>query len=83
MAMGKPRRAANGQLNKADRAVAKMAKGYDFLNQAPWDTMVKYMDVVDGRNAVEDMKNPAEKTIKARVIRPTLGPISLTTPLKK
>ena len=61
-AIGSPRRAAKGQLKKVDAAVAKIAVLYDPRYQAPWLTIKSNIDVDEGRNAVEEIYIPVERT---------------------
>ena len=44
-----PMRAAKGQARYADSAVVKMARRCCWLNQAPTDRRVRYMEVLEGR----------------------------------
>ena len=83
IAIGTPINAAKGQLRMAEIAVKNIASLKFNLNQAPYDSIVKYMDVVDGRNAVPDRNMPLLKIKSTRVSLATLEPICRTTPEKK
>ena len=67
-------------LRIAERAVANIAGFSLFLNHAPAARSVRYMEVEEGRKAVEEMNIPVERVRIARVRRPTFTPNSSTTP---
>ena len=77
--IGVPSRAANGQLKKVERAVKKIAGAYDWLNQAPWLSISRNIDVEEGRNAVVDINMPADNTKNAKVSLPAFVPSFLAT----
>jgi hypothetical protein len=78
-----PVNAANGQLNRPDKATANIANSSSPSSQAPKAKAVMYIEKAEGKYAQEDVNIPAENNAVTRVILATFPPNFLRTALRK